>query len=90
MFGATSTTCGQFVAYPLQLIRTKLQADKGTTTLRRRYRGMIHCFAETYKERGFIGLYRGLGPNLLKSIPAISISYAVFEKCSNMIHGIQL
>lgn len=25
--GATATTCGQIVAYPLQLIRTRLQAQ---------------------------------------------------------------
>lgn len=31
-------------------------------------------------EQGVKGLYRGLGPNFLKALPAIAISYAVFEK----------
>ncbi|CAN0518320.1 unnamed protein product, partial [Scytosiphon promiscuus] len=30
--------------------------------------------------QGVKGLYRGLGPNFLKALPAIAISYAVFEK----------
>lgn len=30
--------------------------------------------------QGVMGLYRGLGPNFLKALPAIAISYAVYEK----------
>lgn len=85
LFGAASTTVGQVVAYPLQLIRTRLQADKGGNL--RKYSGMVDCFKQSYSLGGFLGLYRGIGPNLLKSIPSISISYAVFETCSNYFHG---
>lgn len=76
---------GQAVAYPLQLIRTRLQADKGGAL--RKYDGMLDCWRQSYKAGGFFGMYRGIGPNLLKSIPSISISYAVFETCSNHFHG---
>jgi solute carrier family 25 (mitochondrial phosphate transporter), member 23/24/25/41 len=51
------------------------------------YNGMMDCFVKTIKNEGFIGLYRGLGPNFLKTIPAISISYAVYETCSNGFLG---
>ena len=82
-FGAFSSTCGQVVAFPLQVVRTKMQADKYTPPM---YRGMIDCFVKTRREEGLIGLYRGIGPNFLKTIPAISISYAVYETFSNKFH----
>ncbi|XP_052222319.1 calcium-binding mitochondrial carrier protein SCaMC-2-like isoform X2 [Dreissena polymorpha] len=73
MCGATSSTCGQLLSYPLALVRTKLQAEGGgsTTTM-----GM---FNKILKEEGPKGFYRGLGPNFLKVAPAVSISYVAYE-----------
>lgn len=44
------------------------------------YTGTADCFRKTLKHEGVQGLYRGLGPNFLKALPAIAISYAIFEK----------
>lgn len=76
--GAVSCTCGQLVAYPFQLIRTKLQAQHMPGMPR--YDGIADCAKAIMKTRGVRGLYRGLVPNFLKAFPAITISYVVFEK----------
>ena len=34
---------------------------------------------KTIQKEGIIGLYRGMTPNLLKVVPAVSISYVVYE-----------
>jgi solute carrier family 25 phosphate transporter 23/24/25/41 len=34
---------------------------------------------KTYSAEGFRGMFRGLTPNLLKVVPAVSISYLVYE-----------
>ena len=82
--GAFSSSCGQVVAYPLQLIRTKLQAQ-GMEGRPRRYKGILDCFRQTTRDHGLKGLYKGIGPNFLKAVPAISISYLVYEKTSRYL-----
>ena len=44
------------------------------------YTSIAHCVRVTVAGEGVRGLYRGLLPNFMKTLPAISISYAVFEK----------
>ncbi|MES1916421.1 MAG: hypothetical protein MHM6MM_008239, partial [Cercozoa sp. M6MM] len=77
--GGISSACGQMLAYPLQLARTKLQAQgmRGRPVL---YEGPFDCLRKVCSQDGFVGMYRGIGPNFAKSIPAIAISYTVFEK----------
>eukprot|EP01128_Nolandella_sp_AFSM9_P003811 TRINITY_DN1682_c0_g1_i2.p1 TRINITY_DN1682_c0_g1~~TRINITY_DN1682_c0_g1_i2.p1 ORF type:complete len:482 (+),score=77.18 TRINITY_DN1682_c0_g1_i2:195-1448(+) len=77
--GAISSTVGQVVAYPLVVVRTRLQAQ-GMRDRPVMYSGMFDCFRQLVKEGGFRSLYRGILPNFLKAVPAISISYAVYEK----------
>eukprot|EP00164_Ancoracysta_twista_P003934 GFYU01005273.1.p1 GENE.GFYU01005273.1~~GFYU01005273.1.p1 ORF type:complete len:456 (-),score=111.90 GFYU01005273.1:753-2120(-) len=83
--GAVSSTCGQIVAYPLQLVRTRLQAQ-GLVKGGPQYTGMVDCFQKTVQENGVRGLYRGILPNFLKALPAISISYAVFEQAKTFLN----
>lgn len=82
--GALSSTTGQLVAYPLQLVRTRLQAQ-GMHKRPVVYHGIVDCVRKTVAEDGFLGLYRGLLPNFLKALPAISISYAVYEKSKTYV-----
>lgn len=41
---------------------------------------MSGMFKKIIKQDGPLGLYRGLTPNFLKVLPAVSISYVVYEK----------
>ncbi|KAI6173789.1 hypothetical protein M3Y98_01120200 [Aphelenchoides besseyi] len=77
--GACSSTCGQCVSYPLALIRTRLQArsishDKAQPDT------MVGQLKYILKNEGPTGLYRGIAPNFMKVIPAVSISYIVYER----------
>lgn len=40
---------------------------------------MSGLFRQILQSEGPTGLYRGLAPNFLKVIPAVSISYVVYE-----------
>jgi solute carrier family 25 phosphate transporter 23/24/25/41 len=44
-----------------------------------RYKGMGDVFKKTLAHEGLLGFYKGLVPNLLKVVPAASITYLVYE-----------
>lgn len=74
--GTISSTFAQFFAYPFALVRTKLQSQG----IGEKYAGMGDAFRKILQKDGFFGLYKGMGPNLLKVVPAVSISYIVYER----------
>ena len=80
--GTISSTCGQLASYPLALVRTRLQAQirKEQNIKREAHDTMTGMFKNIIKQDGLIGLYRGLAPNFLKVLPAVSISYVVYEE----------
>ena len=46
------------------------------------YTGPLDCFRQTVRTGGVAALYQGLLPNMLKVMPATSISYAVYDALS--------
>jgi len=90
--GTFSSCCGQLAAYPLALVRTKLQSQAGigaklslpyeqTHTL-----GLLRYIVRT---EGVKGLYRGIVPNFCKVAPAVSISYLVYERTRGFL-GVEM
>ncbi|CAL1616767.1 unnamed protein product [Knipowitschia caucasica] len=75
--GTLSSTCGQLASYPLALVRTRMQAQAACDGDSRA--SMSSLFRQILQTEGPSGLYRGLAPNFLKVIPAVSISYVVYE-----------
>lgn len=78
MCGSISTVCGQLVSYPLALVRTRLQAQEVPMDSKERDT-MNKLLLRIWQNEGVRGLYRGLLPNIIKVVPAVSISYAVYE-----------
>lgn len=81
--GTVSGALGATCVYPLQLIRTRLQAQSMNSPSR--YKGMSDVFWKTLQHEGFSGFYKGLFPNLLKVAPAASITYLVYEKMKKVL-----
>ncbi|CDK26014.1 unnamed protein product [Kuraishia capsulata CBS 1993] len=81
--GALSGSFGATVVYPINLLRTRLQAQ-GTFAHPYRYDGFFDVARQTIKREGFPGLFKGLVPNLAKVAPAVSISYLVYENLKGL------
>ncbi|XP_069862267.1 mitochondrial adenyl nucleotide antiporter SLC25A24 isoform X1 [Dipodomys merriami] len=75
--GALSSTCGQLASYPLSLVRTRMQAQAMVEETEQL--SMMGLFRRIISKEGVPGLYRGITPNFMKVLPAVGISYVVYE-----------
>ena len=64
-FGSISGSVGATMVYPLNLVRTRLQAS-GSSGHPERYTGIADVVRKTYARDGWRGFYRGLVPTLAK------------------------
>ncbi|KAI1299940.1 hypothetical protein EDD11_006342 [Mortierella claussenii] len=76
--GTISGSVGATSVYPLSLVRTRLQAQ-GTPHHPQTYTSTLDVFRKTYEKEGIRGFYKGMIPTLTKVVPAVSISYVVYE-----------
>jgi len=71
--GAVSKTVATCLAYPHEVARTRLR-EAGS-----RYKSFWGTLALVYREEGRMGLYRGLGTNLVRQIPNTAVMMATYE-----------
>lgn len=82
--GAFSGALGASAVYPLNVLRTRLQAQ-GTVLHSPTYTGIADVARRTVRAEGLRGVYRGLSPTLMKVVPSVSISYVVYENSKRML-----
>jgi solute carrier family 25 folate transporter 32 len=76
------------VTCPLDVIKTKLQAQGGFRIIGRdsatgrvtEYRGVLGTARVIWHEEGVRGMYRGLGPTVVGYLPTWAVYFAVYEK----------
>ncbi|XP_074102918.1 replication in mitochondria 2 [Cotesia typhae] len=71
--GAFSKTVASCIAYPHEVIRTRLR-EEGT-----KYKGFWQTLNVVYTEESIRGLYRGLTTQLVRQIPNTAIMMATYE-----------
>ncbi|CAI0441228.1 unnamed protein product [Linum tenue] len=98
--GAAAGTVGQTVAYPLDVIRRRMQMvgwkdaasivtgdGRGKAPLE--YTGMVDAFRKTVRYEGFGALYKGLVPNSVKVVPSIAIAFVTYEMVKDVL-GVEM
>jgi solute carrier family 25 (mitochondrial phosphate transporter), member 23/24/25/41 len=70
--GGFSGALGASIVYPINLLRTRLQSQ-GTAGHPRTYTGIMDVTRQTIQGEGWRGLFKGLGTNLVRVVPAVSI-----------------
>ncbi|AES79368.1 putative mitochondrial carrier protein [Medicago truncatula] len=73
--GGLSGMTAASTLYPLDLVRTRLAAQRNVIY----YRGISHAFTTICRDEGFFGMYKGLGATLLGVGPCIALSFSAYE-----------
>ncbi|KAL8804417.1 MAG: hypothetical protein Q9223_005741 [Gallowayella weberi] len=82
--GAFSGAFGATVVYPINVLRTRLQSQ-GTAIHPPTYTGLLDVSMKTIQGEGVRGLFKGITPNLLKVVPAVSITYVVYDNSKRVL-----
>lgn len=81
--GALTGGLEAIIMYPTEYVKTHLQLQDKKNP---RYHGMIDCYRQTVRENGFLGLYRGVTPLVIGSIPKQASRWGSYEcSCSGML-----
>ncbi|XP_010427766.1 PREDICTED: mitochondrial adenine nucleotide transporter ADNT1 [Camelina sativa] len=94
--GAIAGTVGQTIAYPLDVIRRRMQmvgwkdassvvTGEGRSKASLEYTGMVDAFRKTVRHEGFGALYKGLVPNSVKVVPSIAIAFVTYEMVKDVL-----
>jgi solute carrier family 25 carnitine/acylcarnitine transporter 20/29 len=76
--GALAGISGWLVIYPLDVIKSRLQADALSPGLNK-YASMTDCFRVSYRQGGVRSLYSGLGFTLLRAVPVASVILPCYD-----------
>ncbi|VAI02182.1 unnamed protein product [Triticum turgidum subsp. durum] len=76
--GAGSKLSAILLTYPYQVIRARLQQRPGSDGIPK-YSDSWHVVKEAARYEGVRGFYRGITSNLLKNLPAASVTFVVYE-----------
>ena len=91
--GASAGVASGIVTCPLDVIKTKLQAQggfarrSGQVGAKTLYRGMFGSGRIIWREDGIRGLYQGLGPMLLGYLPTWAVYLAVYDRSREYFYG---
>ncbi|KAI0012729.1 mitochondrial carrier [Xylariaceae sp. FL0662B] len=75
--GSLAGAFGAFMVYPIDLVKTRLQNQRGADPGQRLYKNSIDCFRKVVANEGFRGLYSGVLPQLVGVAPEKAIKLTV-------------
>jgi solute carrier family 25 folate transporter 32 len=76
MISAAAKIVAGTATYPYQVIRSRLQTYDAEERFGKGIRGVVR---NVWREHGLKGFYKGVGPNILRVMPATWVTFLVYE-----------
>ncbi|SPO38522.1 related to YIA6 - Pvruvate transporter of the mitochondrial inner membrane [Pseudozyma flocculosa] len=89
--GACAGLVSSVVTCPLDVVKTRLQAQEAVTAgdiaaeQGARYLGLADTLKRIWRDDGFRGFYRGLGPTIFGYLPTWAIYFTVYDSCKQVL-----
>lgn len=77
LLGSGAGAFGAFMVYPIDLVKTRMQNQRGADPGQRLYKNSVDCFRKVIANEGFRGLYSGVLPQLVGVAPEKAIKLTV-------------
>ncbi|KAI1330135.1 mitochondrial carrier domain-containing protein [Xylariaceae sp. FL0255] len=77
VLGSVAGAFGAFMVYPIDLVKTRIQNQRGADPGQRLYKNSIDCFRKVTTNEGIRGLYSGVLPQLVGVAPEKAIKLTV-------------
>ncbi|KAL1875272.1 hypothetical protein VTK73DRAFT_10228 [Phialemonium thermophilum] len=75
--GSLAGAFGAFMVYPIDLVKTRMQNQRGASPGQRLYKNSVDCFRKVVRNEGVRGLYSGVLPQLVGVAPEKAIKLTV-------------
>lgn len=75
--GGAAGGFGATIVYPIDLVKTRMQNQRSTVVGQLLYKNSLDCVRKVLRNEGFVGFYRGLGPQLIGVAPEKAIKLTV-------------
>ncbi|CAG4950765.1 unnamed protein product [Colias eurytheme] len=92
--GSMAGFVSKTAVYPFDVIKKRLQIQ-GFQEHRKAFgrqmycRGTVHCIFLTISEEGFLALYKGYGPSILKAVVVSALHFTVYDEIKHIILSIR-
>ena len=83
VLGAIAGVLCWLPVYPIDVVKSKIQAGKGTD-----YKGIWDCTVKTWRAEGNAAFWRGMTPTLLRAIPCHAAVFAGYEFLMNIFRSL--
>ena len=74
------------LTYPHEVARTRLR-QAPMANGQPKYTGLVQCFKLVFKEEGMLGLYGGMTPHLLRTVPSAAIMFGMYEGILRLLNA---